>query len=73
MLSLRKIPNVIGRAPQQDCLPRLRADIMCEPGTLCMTRLFAEESMRMLNVMDEDTRECLCINVERRINARKVR
>ena len=27
----------------------------------------------MLNVMDEYTRACLCIHVERRINARKVR
>ena len=27
----------------------------------------------MLNVMDEYTRECLCIHVDRRINARKVR
>ena len=27
----------------------------------------------MLNVMDEYTRECLCIHVERRINAGKVR
>ncbi|MEO1834154.1 MAG: IS3 family transposase [Akkermansiaceae bacterium] len=30
-------------------------------------------TLRMLNVMDEYTRECLCIHVERRINARKVR
>lgn len=28
---------------------------------------------RMLNVIDEYTRECLCIHVDRRINARKVR
>lgn len=27
----------------------------------------------MLNVIDEDTRDCLCIHVDRRINARKVR
>jgi hypothetical protein len=43
-LSPRKSPNVVGRAPQQDCRPRLRTDIMYGPGTLCMTRLFAEES-----------------------------
>jgi len=30
-------------------------------------------SIRMLNVIDEHTRECLCIHVDRRINARKVR
>ena len=30
-------------------------------------------TLRMLNVMDEYTRECLCIHVERRINARQVR
>lgn len=30
-------------------------------------------TLRMLNVMDEYTRECLCIHVERRINARKAR
>jgi transposase InsO family protein len=29
--------------------------------------------LRMLNVIDEHTRECLCIHVDRRINARKVR
>jgi transposase InsO family protein len=29
--------------------------------------------LRMLNVIDEFTRECLCIYVDRRINARKVR
>lgn len=29
--------------------------------------------LRMLNVIDEYTRECLCIHVDRRINARKVR
>ena len=29
--------------------------------------------LRMLNVIDEHTRECLCIYVARRINARKVR
>jgi putative transposase len=28
--------------------------------------------LRMLNVLDEHTRECLCIHVDRRINARKV-
>lgn len=30
-------------------------------------------SLRMLNVIDEHTRECLCIHVERRLNAAKVR
>ncbi len=30
-------------------------------------------TLRMLNVLDEYTRECLCIHVDRRINARKVR
>lgn len=29
--------------------------------------------LRMLNIIDEYTRECLCIHVDRRINARKVR
>ena len=29
--------------------------------------------LRMLNLIDEYTRECLCIHVDRRINARKVR
>ena len=29
--------------------------------------------LRMLNVIDEYTRECLCIHVDRKINARKVR
>ena len=29
--------------------------------------------LRMLNVIDEYTRECLCIHVDRRINARQVR
>ena len=29
--------------------------------------------LRMLNVIDEHTRECLCIHVDRRINAKKVR
>lgn len=29
--------------------------------------------LRMLNVIDEYTRECLCIHVDRQINARKVR
>ena len=29
--------------------------------------------LRMLNLLDEHTRECLCIHVDRRINARKVR
>ena len=29
--------------------------------------------LRMLNVIDEYTRQCLCIHVDRRINARKVR
>ena len=29
--------------------------------------------LRMLNVLDKHTRECLCIHVDRRINARKVR
>ena len=28
--------------------------------------------LRMLNVIDEHTRECLCINVDSRINAHKV-
>ena len=30
-------------------------------------------NFRMLNVIDEHTRECLCIHVDRRINAKKVR
>jgi len=30
-------------------------------------------TLRMLNILDEYTRECLCIHVDRRINARKVR
>ena len=29
--------------------------------------------LRMLNVIDEHTRECLCIHVDRRINAKKVK
>ncbi|MEO0511090.1 MAG: IS3 family transposase [Verrucomicrobiota bacterium] len=29
--------------------------------------------LRMLNIIDEYTRECLCIHVDRKINARKVR
>ena len=29
--------------------------------------------LRMLNVIDEYTRECLCIHVDRKINAHKVR
>ncbi len=34
---------------------------------------FRGGTLRMHNVMDEYTRECLCIHVDRRINARKVR
>ena len=30
-------------------------------------------TLRMLTILDEYTRECLCIHVDRRINARKVR
>jgi len=30
-------------------------------------------SLKLLNVIDENTRECLCIHVDRRINAAKVR
>ena len=30
-------------------------------------------TLRMLNILDEYTRECLCVHGDRRINARKVR